>query len=271
MSPKLRPWRPVLRDIVVDENITEHPDRFLSSVAVLDLIEKKCRVAFSDENDRQESFSYILEALENENYHRLRQYNGKSAPMTFINVLSSNLLLDFKRKKYGRKRYPKMIESMGEWAKAVYRYVCWQKFSYDDAFDFIKVEDLFAGSYEAYLGEVEKISTAPCNENPRFVTFELCHEGSDFKNGSNSLNPLDAMIEQMETTQRRSALKVLSSVTASLEETDRFIIDKVYGSDMKQNEIAKMLGLSPGRLRTRIKKILLQYKEALLAKGIRAS
>ncbi len=206
-----------------------------------------------------------------DDFKKLKKFNGKSSPATFINVVSNNLLLDFKRKKYGRRRFPIAVKRMGKWAEAVYRYVCWKNFSYDDAFDFLKVDNLFPGTYEEYQCEIEQLSTAPCMENPQFVTLESYHKDSESENSPRDLNPLDQIIEQLALDQRQLALDVIWETTSTLPETDRFIIENVYGSEIKLKDIARILSITTATLRTRLNKLLLKYRELLLAKGIRKS
>ena len=97
----------------------------------IDKIEKNCQKWFSDENEGLECFNYILDALKEDDCRRLKAFTDKSSPCTFMNTVSCNLIIDFRRKKYGRRRFPAAVSRMGQWARAVYRYVCWQKFSYE--------------------------------------------------------------------------------------------------------------------------------------------
>ncbi|CCK80699.1 sigma-70 family RNA polymerase sigma factor [Desulfobacula toluolica] len=251
------------------------PATELLSKKNIENIEKKCRYNFSDENESHECFNYIMDALKDNDYKRLRSFCNKSSPATYINVICNNLVIDFKRKKYGKRRFPAAVSKMGKWAEAVYRYVCWQKFTYDDAFDFLKADNLFSGTYEEYLHKIEPFGKVRCRENPQFVMLEKYYE--NFKKNNNpvknnnlmNLNPLDQIIEQLELEQRTTALAVISKITSTLTENERFIIDKVYGSNMTLKSIARTLGITEAKMRTKRKELLLKYKQALHSKGIR--
>ena len=234
----------------------------------IDKIEKNCQKWFFDENEGLECFNYILDALKEDDFRRLKAFTEKSSPGAFMNTVSSNLIIDFKRKKYGRRRFPEAVSRMGQWARAVYRYVCWQKFSYDDAFHLVKTEPdpLYSGTYDDYLIDIESLAKVKCRQHPEFEYLEDYHNPP----GSvNNLNPLDQIIEQLDFEQKATAVAVLKKTFLSLDEEERFIIDKLYHSSIKPGQVARMLGIDTRRLSRRRRKILLKYKEALLEQGIR--
>ena len=61
----------------------------------------------------EEAFNYCLEKLTENNWHRLRNYQNKAKPQTFLYSVSTNLLEDFSRKKYGRIRKPTIVKVNG--------------------------------------------------------------------------------------------------------------------------------------------------------------
>jgi hypothetical protein len=144
------------------------PEKILSSSEILQRIEATCKRHFSNENDQNESYVFILDSLKADNFKRLRAFKGKSKLTTYLYSLVNSLIIDFRRKRYGRRRIPAGVAKLGAWAEAVYRLVCWQKFSFDDAYDFLQVEGLFEGSYERYIEEIAPIRKAPCREDPSF-------------------------------------------------------------------------------------------------------
>ena len=127
------------------------PQKILSSSEILERIEATCKRHFSNENDQNESYVFILDSLKADDFRRLRAFKGKSKLTTYLYTLVNSLIIDFRRKRYGRRRIPAGVAKLGAWAEAVYRLVCWQKFSYDDAYDILQVEGLFEGPYEQAL------------------------------------------------------------------------------------------------------------------------
>ncbi|MGD8264064.1 MAG: hypothetical protein PVJ22_17000, partial [Desulfobacterales bacterium] len=114
-------------DIELVNGMPMDPEKILSSGDILEKIEAVCKRHFSNENDQNESYVFILDSLKANNFKRLRAYKGKSKLTTYLYSLINSLIIDFRRKRYGRRRIPAGVAKLGTWAEAVYRLVCWQK------------------------------------------------------------------------------------------------------------------------------------------------
>ncbi len=243
------------------------PKDILTSEDTLKKIETISRRHFSDENELNESYLFILDSLKDDDYKRLRAFTGKSSPGTYLHTLINRLAIDFRRRKYGRRRIPKMVTTLGAWAEAVYRYVCWQKFSFDDAFDFLLVEGLYNETYEEYIKAVEPIRQAPCPENPRFISNDDSFGDSTHDDTDN--NPLDTLIEKLDREKKKKAVTIIRQVTKDLSEQEQLLIKLVYGSDLSIAKAARTITMDPQKARKLLKKILVKFREKLLADGIR--
>ncbi|WP_321419116.1 hypothetical protein [uncultured Desulfobacter sp.] len=237
----------------------------------IDKIERNCQKWFFDENEGLECFNYILDALKKDDCRRLKAFTAKSSPGAFMNAVSCNLIIDFRRKKYGRRRFPEAVSRMGQWAQAVYRYVCWRKFSYDDAFHLVKTEPdpLYTGTYDDYLNDIESLAKVKCRQHPEFEYLEDYHDQRVQDRRDDDLDSLDQIIDRLDFEQKAKAVAVLKKTFLSLDEEERFIVDKLYYSSIKPGQVARLLGINTSRLNRRRRKILLKYKEALLEQGIR--
>lgn len=243
----------------------------LSSDTMLELIQKKCQGNFSDQNDQDECYLFILNELEAGNYSRLSKSYSESQSVAYISTVVNNLVVDFRRKKYGRRRFPALIKRLGEFAEAVYRYVCWQKFTYADAYDFVLIDNLYTGSWNDFLLDIEEIRTAPCAQNPQFVSPHT--NGNDmFENiPTEELNPLDMLVEKLDQGKKSVAIEVVRDTLNAMSEADRLLIRLIYGDDHKKSQAAKVLGISPQKAGRRLKTLLLNIKENLFKKGVRSS
>lgn len=245
------------------------PEKILSSSDILERIEAICKRHFSNENDQNESYVFILDSLKADNFKRLRAYKGKSKLTTYLYSLINSLIIDFRRKRYGRRRIPAAVAKLGTWAEAVYRLVCWQKFSIDDAYDFLQVEGLFEGSYERYLEEIAPIRQAPCRENPAFQSIHEEHANSPVNANESGSNPLEILLGKLDHKRRIKALKIIRETTAGLTEEDQLLVRLVYGSDQPVKRAANTIGFSASSARRRLQSLLNQYRERLLSEGIR--
>ena len=246
-----------------------NPEKILSSREILHKTEAICKRQFADENEQNESFVFILDRLKADNFRRLRAYKGNSQLTTYLYSLINTLVIDYRRKAYGRRRIPAAVAKLGKWAEAVYRLVCWQKFSFDDAYDLLQVEELFEGSYERYLQAIAPIREAPCRENPSFQSLnEVSSDASESPHNPGA-NPLEALIGKLDHERRGKALHIIRAITTTLSQEDQLLIRMVYASEQPVSSVAKMIGLSASSARRRLKRLLNQYREQLLAEGIR--
>jgi RNA polymerase sigma factor (sigma-70 family) len=245
------------------------PQSILNSSDILEKIEAVCKRHFSDENDQNESFVFIIDSLRAENFRRLRAYKGKSKLSTYLYSLINSLIIDFRRKKYGRRRIPAGVAALGKWAEAVYRLVCWQKFTFDDAYDFLQIEGLFEGPYEQYLEDIAPIRKAPCRENPFFQSISDINPNSLQNANSSSSNPLELLICKLDHQRRIRALRIIRETTAVLSQEDQLLVRLVYGSEQPVKTAAHIIGFSLSSARRRLKCLLNRYREQLLAEGIR--
>jgi RNA polymerase sigma factor (sigma-70 family) len=246
-----------------------NPENILSSREILNKIEAICKRHFANENEQNESFVFIIDRLKADNFRRLRAYKGQSQLTTYIYSLVNTLIVDYRRKIYGRRRIPAGVAKLGKWAEAVYRLVCWQKFSFDDAYDFLQVEDLFEGPYEQYLKAIVPIREAPCRENPSFQSLNAEIAGAFENPHDPAANPLEALIDKLDHERRGRALQIIRATTTALSQEDQLLIRLVYASEQPVTSVAKMIGLSASSARRRLKQLLNQYREQLLAEGIR--
>ena len=246
-----------------------NPEEILASSDTLNKIEAVCKRHFYTENDRNECYIFVLDSLRAENFKRLRAFKGKSKFSTYLYSLVNSLAIDFRRKRYGRRRIPAAVVKLGIWAEAVYRLVCWQKFSVDDAYDFLQVDGQFEGSYEQFQQEIVPIQKAPCRENPSFTSIDDDSRDSSRNMNDADSNPLEKLIKKLNRERRVKAVKVIRETTDSLPEHDQLLVRLVFGSDHPVRVAAKIIHLSASAARRRLKRLLIKYRENLLAEGIR--
>jgi RNA polymerase sigma factor (sigma-70 family) len=245
------------------------PEKILASDDVLEKIDAVCKRHFSAENDQNESYVFIIDSLKADDYKRLRAYKGKSKLSTYLYSLINSLVIDFRRKRYGRRRIPAVVVKIGKWAEAVYRLVCWQKFSFDDAYGFIRIDGLFEGTYEQFIKAVAPIQNAPCRENPAFQSIDEQRDGVLQNTADSGSNPLESLIQKLDSQRRINALRVIRETTQALSENDQLLVRLVYGSDQPVSVAAKVIDLSAAAARKRLQHLLTKYRERLLAEGVR--
>ena len=245
------------------------PEKIISSSDLLVKIETVCKRRFSAENDQNECYVYVIDSLKADNFKRLRAFKGKSKLNTYLYSLINALVIDFRRKQFGRRRIPTGVAKLGKWAETVYRFVCWQKFSFDDAYDFLRIDGLYSGSYIEFIKEIEPIKKAPCRENPAFQSIDETPESTLKNINAEGSNPLEFLIQKLDREMRIKAIKVIRETTVELSEDDQLLIRLVYGSDQSVAAAARVIGLPASTAGKHLKNLLTNYREKLLAIGIR--
>jgi hypothetical protein len=67
------------------------PEKILSSGEILEKLEAVCKRHFSNENDQNECYVFVLDSLKAENFRRLRAYKGKSKLNTYLYSLTQKI------------------------------------------------------------------------------------------------------------------------------------------------------------------------------------
>jgi RNA polymerase sigma factor (sigma-70 family) len=245
------------------------PAEILATPDTLEKIDAVCKRHFSAENDRNEAYLFVLDSLKDDNFRRLRAYRGQSKLSTYLHTLINSRVIDFRRKRYGRRRIPAAVAKLGRWAEAVYRLVCWQRFSFDDAYDFLQIDGHFEGSYDQFMQAIEPIRNAPCRENPSFISIDQHTQETEPDIRNTGLNPLELLVQKLDRERRIKALKVIRETTRQLPEKDQLLVRLVFGSEQSLQAAAKVIQLSTSAARRRLKGLFIKYRERLLAVGIR--
>jgi len=246
-----------------------NPETFLKSAETLKRIEAVCKRRFHDENDADECFNHVIDGLSDSDYRRLRSYKGKSSLNTYVYTLINSLVSDFKRKRYGRKRIPKVVSRLGALAEAVYRLICWEGFSLSEAYDITVIEGLYEGTQEEFLKETDPVREAPCRENPRFSSLDDPSSGSPTHMVESGASPLESLMEKLDGEGRITAVRIIREITEQLPDQDVLLLKLVYGSDLPLTRVEKVIGMKKGTARKRLKTLLTKYRERLLTEGIR--
>ena len=90
-------------------------------------LERRARKRFSDENIADEAMNFALKRLGANDWEKLKSYQQRSKPGTFLLVLFNNQLEDFARKKFGYPRPPAWVERMGEHWKTIWKRLCLER------------------------------------------------------------------------------------------------------------------------------------------------
>ncbi len=231
-------------------------------------IEAVCRKLFGQAAEADECFLYILEKCREDNCRRLGCFAGRSSLKTYLYTLCNNLAIDFKRAKFGRRRIPKMVRDMGAWAEVIYRLVCWQRYSYEDAWEIASLDGTYTDSFNRFLSDIEELGKAPCSENPHFFSIEAQDRPESLADPNVASNPLESLLKKLGRQKRLQAARIIRNHTGTLTAEDQLLIRLIYGDNHSMAGAGRLVGLQPMQAQRRLKKILRGFRESLLAQGI---
>tara|TARA_R100000306_G_scaffold2043_1_gene5035 strand:- start:18704 stop:19573 length:870 start_codon:yes stop_codon:yes gene_type:complete len=87
-------------------------------------VEMLARSSIPDEATVEEAVTYTISSLSDDDWKRCKSFKGGSAPETFLYTLSTNLILDYARKVYGRQRPPAWLKRKGVLWLALWKSLC---------------------------------------------------------------------------------------------------------------------------------------------------
>lgn len=100
-----------------------------------DNLNRLAKKRFADDNAADQAVIYVMEALEDDDWRRVKAYKGQARFNTFLTVIVNRLLEDYARSRYGRFRVPKWISRQGAVWEKIYRLLCEERMSWDDVIE----------------------------------------------------------------------------------------------------------------------------------------
>jgi len=73
---------------------------------------------------KDEAVTYVIEKLSENDWQRCKVHNGDSSPSSFLYLISSNLIVEYTRKKFGRIRPPEWLKREGPFWVTLWQEVC---------------------------------------------------------------------------------------------------------------------------------------------------
>lgn len=244
------------------------PGEFLASSETLNRIEAVCRRAFHDSNLIDECYVYILDGLSENDFHRMRKYNGRDGCKfsSFVFTVVNNLIIEFRRSKYGRRRIPLAVRQLGQWAETVYRLICWQRYTFDEAYYIMVLDHGLQCDQASFEKDVEPIAQARCaDNNPGFVSTTTDDGGQRELKDENTDDPFEELLRKLDIETARMIREYIDRQ----DEQDKTLLYLTLGEGVSAAAAGRVAGFSASKARRRKKRHVLKIREFLLADGRR--
>lgn len=236
------------------------------------------------ENEALELSNLVLDTLQKDDYHVLRQFKGNSQLSTYITAIIARQAVDLIRKKKGRSREKERAEKYGQTGLIIYEQVISQNRCVSDFYSQLTTQY----GISAPLNELEKMADyiegkkhihPPSNlspeSNPAVKDGLIMHseEGEDeIIIPDNRNNPENLVMEEQQTAKIEKAVK---DILLELNGEERFLLKMRFPTNDKDKpgkveQIASVLGISEKAVYKRITRLLEKCRDLLGQKGVHA-
>ncbi len=254
-------------------------------------LEKLAISRFVDENLSHEAMLFVADKIEEDDFRKLKAFNGKSAIKTYLAVVVKRLFDDFARHKFGRVRPPEWLKKKGGLWLEIFRKLCLERISPSDiteSFEIInpnepdpkiieevihiilaKISDCGKNTINTVVTDSQKADeSGNYNSDMHYLTpEEYCHacEREDLSNiisraiTGNDAHPADAKLNR-----QASAFK--KTLKLSSEET--LFLKTIYQDGLSVSAAGRILGWSTNQSSGKHRRVMEKIKDSIVTSGL---
>jgi DNA-directed RNA polymerase specialized sigma24 family protein len=267
--PSPYPIQIVVHKLKTNDKITD-PKGFLQAnfTEVQAIVRNYCfNKGISKENQiKLDLESELFLFLTNDDYKKLRLFQGNSNRGTYLRTVACNCLTDIIRKiEKTRWRLPERIKYMGAIAVIFYESLFKSHMPVDEAKRRIMTDPAIDPKptdeqLEVYLAEFQKHK-----KGKREISIEF---SEDIEKTGVRKDPADNLFNSITRSNKENIIHLITKYTEKLNEEEKFIIRKRYHDNISISQIAKTLNQKRDVIDKKHKSILEAFAEYLALKGI---
>jgi len=234
----------------------------------------------------EEAALYILEKLGEDDWRRVKAYNGKARFRTYIAALAVRLVEDFARRRFGRVRPPAWLNQLGSLWKRMFALLCLERVPPGDAIEILRQSRPSVPEKEVETVAYELLGRIPdCGTSQGDAEFE---EENDYSDGlSRVAQPLppDRLVEKKEieiffdllfkTILQRGKSDVTVGTMESFKALDirlsadeRLLLRLCFQEGKGVTEAGRILGLNRFQAHGRMRRLMVRLKGELERVGL---
>lgn len=251
-------------------------------------LERMAARRFPDTVTAEESVTYVIEKLSDDDWARCQQFSGNSKPQTWLFSVSSNLIEEFSRRRFGRVRPPEWLRQEGDLWLQIWRWLCLERRYAESICDTLCDDGVRDRALISNIMRAIKARLPWCGVSTLPVPVE--YQGADGGTVSlaDTVSPVPAPLDTMAADAREELLASLSALaglssTQGLDnpdmfstlrqalalESDELLLLKLHFQEgLSHLAIARLLNVpnhQPGR---QIKKLLARIRQVFDQHGI---
>ncbi|MCP5160775.1 MAG: sigma-70 family RNA polymerase sigma factor [Hahellaceae bacterium] len=254
------------------------------SADFFDRLDHLAQKRFGDSVLAEEGTTFVISELTANNWERCRKYTEQAKPETFLYSVSSNLLEEFARKRFGRVRPPEWLKREGELWVSLWKQICLERKLTESVVDrhcsdtlrdkvqlrtiisAIKARIPWCGVKDAPISMDQEFSDDETTLKDFISDPQTLEEHLDTRQLQQALHLVAALVNgEEEAPRQEESFSAWQQVKAELDlDAEERLLLKLYFNDaLNFSTIAKMMNVpshQPGR---QIKKILKRIEELL--------
>lgn len=224
-----------------------------------EVIAHACRRCPFSRQEAEDFASTVRLKLVEDNYARIRQFQGRSSFKTYLTTVIQRLLQDYQNSVWGKWRPSAEAERLGEVAMWLEKQLVREGRSFDEACQILRLNH----RVELSVAELADLAAKlPPKNLRRFVGEESLQNEP-----SRDLRP-DQQLEAKEASlHRKRTYEKLRRAIAELPKEDRLLLR--MWTEFKIADIARIRGVEQKPLYRRLEKIFKKLRKALESQGVR--
>lgn len=236
----------------------------------------------------EEAALFVMNGLEVNNWQRVQAFSGNASFHSFITVLTSRLLEDFARKRFGRVRPPRWVKALGGIWEKLFTALCLERLSSAEAVEvvyqrqFASNKDTIKDAASELLGRIPDCGKKTGTEvvyDEETPSEECCIRGPEYsKAEGNEKQQLFCEIFELICNRPANRLSEkfeenLSQLKINLTPQEKLILKLCYQDGLTVSQAAKLLGLTRfqahGKRRRLLQRLRAEFERTGLAKEIK--
>ncbi len=222
----------------------------------------------------EEAALEVMEGLKADDWRRIRSYRGKASLTTFIRSLTSRLLEDFARQRFGRVRPPLWVKTFGGIWEKLFRALCLERLNVMEAVEVVVQRQVNSKKNEVEDAAYHLLARIPdCGKSQGL---EVSYEDEWLQAESEELIQIRSaeakqvkelffaifqrLLGDNECEVSDSLLKKYKALTISLSPEEKVLLKLCYQDGMGVTQAGKMLGMSRFQAHGRMRRLMARLR-----------
>lgn len=228
------------------------------------------RACTANEEDAADCYLHICEQLAKQNFRRLLKFDpeGRASFTTWLRVVGRNIGLDWRRKRWGRKRPFKMLQDLSPLELEVYHLRFLHRSSPEETL--ARLGPRFPAVSLAHLATIEENLQRSLSSRQNWILNSRAFEASSpialasEDEDMSAIDVADPRANQEEHILQEHQLLKLRKVTRALPKQEALLLQLRFEQELSLEEIAKLCGLGDAQhVHRRLAGILKKLRSAM--------